>query len=277
MRANEAKPGASKADTQPQLAEAILAALRTAGKDLAALTPRDLAAVDQFHVRGLAATRDLAESAGLQAGERVLDAGGGLGGPARVLAGERGCAVEVLDLSADFCRAGALLTHLTGWTGRVRFCNGSALDLPYPSSRFDVYWTQHSTMNIANKTRLYAEARRVLRPGGRLAFYEIMAGPGGAPHYPVPWARGPEASTLPAPEAIRDLLDRLGLEEQAWQDDSEAAFRWFRERGGSGPRPSALGLHLVLGGDYGRMIENQVRNLAEGRIRVIRGVFSRSP
>jgi MPBQ/MSBQ methyltransferase len=77
----------------------ILEALRAAGKDPDDLTIVDLAPVDQFHIRGREATLELAHRAGITAGMRALDVGGGLGGPARTLAREFGCAVEVLDLT----------------------------------------------------------------------------------------------------------------------------------------------------------------------------------
>jgi sarcosine/dimethylglycine N-methyltransferase len=82
------------------LAAKILGALRAAGKDPGALTVEDLAPIDQLHARGREATLGLARLAGITAEMRVLDVGGGLGGPARTLASEFGCAVEVLDLTS---------------------------------------------------------------------------------------------------------------------------------------------------------------------------------
>ena len=67
---------------QTDLAASILNALRQAGKNLDALTIDDLAPVDQFHVRGKQSTLELAQRAGISAGQRILDVGGGLGGPA---------------------------------------------------------------------------------------------------------------------------------------------------------------------------------------------------
>jgi SAM-dependent methyltransferase len=59
-----------------------------------------LAGLDQFHVRGLAATEQLAQIAGIQRGAAILDAGSGLGGPSRYLASTYGCRVIGVDLSA---------------------------------------------------------------------------------------------------------------------------------------------------------------------------------
>lgn len=212
------------------LAAAILAAVRAAGKDPDALTIDDLAPVDQFHTRGKAATLELARRAGLRAGERVLDVGGGIGGPARTLGSEFGCAVTVLDLTEEYCRTGEILTARTGLSDRVTFRHGSALNMPFADAHFAVVWAQHSSMNIADKERLYAEIFRVLRPGGRLALHEIMAGPAGPIHFPVPWARDPAISFLRPPEAVRALILGIGFKEIAWVDETTAALEWFQQR-----------------------------------------------
>lgn len=151
------------------------------------------------------------------------------------------------------------------------------LDPPFPPESFDVVWTQHSSMNIADKERLYREVRRVLRRGGRLALHEILAGPVQPIHLPVPWARDPSISFLWPADAVRALLAELGFQEVAWIDGSAAARAWFRARLGAaaqGSRPP-LGLHLLLGEEFGAMMRNAARNLEEGRTVVVQAVFAR--
>jgi len=205
-------------------------ALRATGADMDALTPDDLAPVDQFHTRGKEATLDLAARLGLQGGERIVDVGGGMGGPARLVAATYGCDVTVLDLSEAFCRTGERLTELTRLTDRVHFRVGSGYDMPFDDGSFDVAWTQHATMNMEDKERLYSEIRRVLRPGGSLGFHEIMAGPEQPIHFPVPWAGDPSISFLRTPEAVRDLLRQGGFVERAWSDVTAPSLDWFRAR-----------------------------------------------
>src|SRR5438046_5414886 len=109
------------------LERAILDALAAAGKKLDALTIEDLAPADHFHGGGKKATDRLARVAQLEPGTRVLDVGGGLGGPARTLAVEHGCHVTVVDLTESFVRTGEALTARRseerrvgkGWNGRA--------------------------------------------------------------------------------------------------------------------------------------------------------------
>jgi SAM-dependent methyltransferase len=264
---------------RPGLGDAILAAVRAAGKDPDRIAPQDLAPVDQFHIGGREATVELANLASLPPGLEVLDVGGGLGGPARTLARDYGSRVTVLDLTEEYCRAGEEVTRRTGLADRVRFRHGDALAPPFPDASFDVVWTQHSSMNIEDKERLYESIRRVLRPGGRLALHEVMAGPTeGGIHVPVPWSPDGAASFLRPPEAIRGLLAGLGLRESAWVDVSARAVAFLRERAAAARGAAALpplGLHLLLGAAAGPMFANMLRNLEERRIVVIQAVWLR--
>ena len=138
------------------LERAILSALAAAGKDVDALTIDDLALSDQFHSGGKDATMRLAHLAGLRPGLRVLDVGGGLGGPARTLAADFGCHVTVVDLTESYVRAGAALTARLGLSDRVTHRTGDALALVVGADPFDIVWTQNSGMNVPEKELLYA-------------------------------------------------------------------------------------------------------------------------
>ena len=146
------------------MGQAILDALVAAGKHLDTLTIDDLAPTDQFHGGGKAATVRLAHLAGLAPGTRVLDVGGGLGGPARTLAVEFGCHVTVMDLTESYVQAADMLTARLGLSDRVTHHVGHALELPFDPGAFDVVWTQNSGMNIADKEQLYLGFHRVLPP-----------------------------------------------------------------------------------------------------------------
>src|SRR5262245_36571915 len=168
------------------------ALLREAGKNLDRLTVDDLAGLDEFHIRGRDATHSLAARLALAGNEHVLDVGSGIGGPARRLATlHPGLDVTGIDLTPEFCRVANELSRLVGLAARVRFEPADATRLPFADAAFDVAWTQHVQMNIADKRAFYGEIARVLRPGGKFAFYDILQGPGGPVVYPAPWASDP--------------------------------------------------------------------------------------
>ena len=253
------------------LAARIGEALAAAGKDLATLTTSDLASVDEFHIRGRMATLELAAEMGLTEESRVLDLGSGLGGPARTLAETHGCHVTGIDLTPAFCEAATEFSGWVGLAGKVDFRQGDACDLPFEDNAFDAALTIHVAMNIAAKDRLYSEARRVLKPGGAFAVYDVLQGEGGAVRFPTPWARDPALSHLATPEEMTDLLSAAGFEIVCRRDSTAESQAWFEAmtaRMGTRDAPPVT-LRSILGADFPEMARNQVRNLAERRIRTV--------
>ncbi len=246
----------------------VLAAL---GPEDQLLTPQQLGALDQFHTRGLAATADLAQLADITAGMSVLDVGSGIGGPARFLAATRGCLVTGVDLSEPFVDAARYLSERTRQSGQVSFQAASALELPFDDGRFDIVLLQHVAMNISDRARLYREIRRVLKQGGRFATFDVVLG-AGEPRYPLPWARTPATSFLLTAEATRAAIEPAGFSMLAWQDDTEVAKAWFAQLRASGPPPSP-NLGVVMGPDFAELAANLGRNLMEGRLGILTGVF----
>jgi MPBQ/MSBQ methyltransferase len=262
------------------LEQVILDALTAAGKDIQHLKLEDLAPVDEFHIRGREATRELASQINLDANHKVLDVGSGIGGASRYLASAYGCQVTGLDLTEEYCRVAQSLADRLGLAASVTYRQGSALDMPFEDHSFDVVWTQHAVMNIPDKPKLYAEIARVLKPEGHFAMYDVLAGPISPVIYPVPWATDESISALSTPEELRQLLQASGLEILNWRDTSELGREWFKEvakklqqQGGS----PALGLHVLMGPDFRSMAQNQVRNLLEQRIVLIECVAQKMP
>ncbi len=252
----------------------VLTALQNAGKDTDHLTRGDLETFDQLHIGGVAETRSLAQLAGLREGMHVLDVGSGIGGPSRVLAAEFGCRVTGLDITEEFCHVAQMLTERVGLADKIEFRHGSALDMPFEDDSFDALWTQFACMNIGDKEKLYAECRRVLRPGGVLALNEIMAGSGEPLHYPVLWADEPSISFLRPPEAIRALLESNGFEVIVWEDMTQRSIEWFKAmQAARAAAQKPVVTFEILADSIPQKSANVARNLQEGRITVIQAVL----
>lgn len=250
----------------------ILAAIRAAGLDPEhGLSPEALGALDHFHTGGLPASRELQALARVRAEDRVLDIGAGLAGPARMLASALGCRVDCLEPSPDYCAGAELLNRLTGLEDRIAVHRGSALEQPFADDTFDVAWMQNVGMNIADKRTLYGEIRRVLKPGGRLAFQEMAAGTAPSCYFPLPWAGDPADNHLVSSEEMQSILRKCGFVAELFEDTSD--MHLGRTTANATPAAAGqLGLAVFVD-NLGQKAGNARRSLEEGRVRLVRGVF----
>lgn len=255
--------------THGDLLNSIDAALAKAGKNPARPSLEDLAPVDEFHVRGRQATAELGAHLGLREDHRVLDVGSGLGGASRQLAAAYKCHITGIDLTDEYCRAATELAARVGLSDRVQYRQASALAMPFAGDTFDIAYSQHVAMNIADKAGLYREVARVLKPGGVFGIYDLLQGQGGPVVFPVPWANDASTSFLASPDEMRDLLSNAGFDVTRWNDTSEIGKEWFKAMSKrlAETGPSSLGFQVLLGADFATMAKNQVRNLVEDRIR----------
>lgn len=251
----------------------VLAAIRAAGLDPGKrLSPTELAALDHFHTGGFRASLLLRDLAQVRAADRILDIGAGLAGPARMLAANPGCQVECIDLSQDYCAAASLLNRITGLEDRIAVKVGSALDIPYPAAAFDVVWMQNVGMNIADKTRLYEEICRVLKPGGRFAFQEMVAGQAAATYFPLPWATDPADNAIISAAEMGAMLGRCGFQEIYFADVSEEPLPPPADGTPEAVAQAPLSLSVYVEG-LALKADNAARSLRERQIRLYRGVF----
>jgi SAM-dependent methyltransferase len=259
------------------IAERILAALRAAHGADAPITVDALSVLDHFHGRGIAATQELVALLKPEPGEKILDIGSGIGGPARWFAAKCDVHVTGVDLTPEFCAAAEALNRATGLADRVTIKNGSALALPVSDNEFDRAYSQNVIMNIADKRQFYREAFRALKPGGLLALSNLCRGEAGEFLYPVPWAETAATSFLATPDEMRDDLTAVGFEIVVFHDTTTETLpatvrnRERLEREGLG----ALGTHLIMGPRLLEMQINSARNQEAGLGRTIEALVKK--
>jgi SAM-dependent methyltransferase len=263
------EPQVAQHYTHGTLEKSILDALKKAGKDPDHLTPADLAPVDEFHIGGRQATIDFAAQFDIQPGSLLLDVGCGIGGASRYFAHDHGCRVTGIDLSEEYIRVAQSLAQRVGLDGKVSYQRGSASDLPFAPATFDGAYMLHVGMNIADKKLLFAQIRRVLKPGAVFGIYDVIRDSDGALSFPLPWAASPETSFVESVATYRALLDATGFEVQKMRSRREFAIEFFRQmraRAWQGDGRPALGLNIPMGSTWRQKIDNLVANIESGLI-----------
>lgn len=239
------------------------------------ITRKDIAGVDEFHIRGAAVSVELAKEAGFTNHSKVLDVGCGLGGPCRMLADEFGCTATGIDLTAEYIRTANLLSDLVGLNHLTTFIQADALDLPFDDESFDAVWTQHVQMNIENKHRFYSEIKRVLTKEGKFIYYDIFSKNKEPLYFPVPWAGNASYSFLFTTSELHQLLTDLGFTKKQTKDQTGEGLEFFLtlvdKLETEGPPP--VGLHLLMGNTTKEKIGNVVKNLQENKIELQSGIY----
>ncbi len=260
----------------PGLYEDILKRLGEQEIELSNVSRRDIAGVDEFHVRGAEVSRELASRMKLD-DFRVLDVGCGIGGPSRMLADDYNCQVTGIDLSHEYIRTAKGLSALVGLQEKTDYIWSNALDLPFENGSFDVVWTQHVQMNIRHKLKFYSEIERVLTEQGTLIYYDIFKTESGEVNFPVPWADYASASFLGTTENMDDILERLCFKNLLTSDETDKGTRFlqdlFKKLKKNGP--SKLGLNVLMGSSTKEKLMNILLGLKEEQIVLQSGIYKK--
>lgn len=251
------------------LLESIQNSISKLGKTPASINIEDLAPVDEFHIGGREASERFLSQLNFTDQKHILDIGCGLGGAARFVAHRYKSRVTGIDLTTEYIETGKALCSWLRLDKQVHLEQGSALAMPFVDASFDGAYMMHVGMNIADKTRLFSEIYRVLRPGSSFGVYDVMRVGEGQLHYPVPWATLPETSALATPveyqQALRDAGFRLNAEHNR-RDFAVRFFEALQAKNQAGGGLPALGLHILMGASTGLKIQNMIANINAGII-----------
>lgn len=169
---------------------------------------------EQIHVGGLPSTLDLAERAGVGAGQRGVDLCCCNGAGMRALLRFRDVAAMTgVDACETVLERGRARSREQGLADRVRFEHADVCRSGLPDGAFDFAWGEDAWCYVEDKAALVDEAARLVRPGGSVAFTDWVEGPAGLDEAETErFLRFMKFPTLASPEDYRALLERNGCE-----------------------------------------------------------------
>ncbi len=134
----------------------------------------------QIHIGGFLSSMDLADRAGISAGQRGVDLCCCNGAGARFLVRFRGVARVVgVDATRKVLERGRERNRAEGLDDRIELIEADACRTPLPDAQADFVWGEDAWCYVADKERLIGEAARLVRPGGTIAFTDWVEGPAG--------------------------------------------------------------------------------------------------
>lgn len=258
----------------PDLISRIAAGLQMQGKSTDNLSIDDLAAVDEFHLRGPMATNDIIELLQPKADSHLIDLGSGLGGPARRFAAAIGCRVTGVDLSEDYCAAARELSRWLDLDGKTNFVHGDVTRLVgHDNAIYDGAFSIHVGMNIPDRSTFYQEACRVLKNEARFVLYDIVIKQENVTvKYPQPWALQASDSHLVTETQMVSALKKAGLSIETVRDDTSLAIEFLQTsitKAQQLDKPSPLSLGTLLGPVFKEILPNLAENLLTQNLRLV--------
>ena len=221
-------------DSRQHTATDTIAALRRrqppSGQRHGQLSSAALDEVDSWRSGGIGGIRELAVRVMLRPGQRVLDLACGHGSLGCYLAADHGCRVVAQDVDAGHLAAARQLAPMVGVSSLIHFLQADFRRLPFTDSRFDVVWLDHLLPGIAHKAAWLDELRRVLKPGGRLAFHDLFHRDE-ADNCVLPWRDSGEGRHAITPGQWRQLLQSSGFDVVDWRDNYLPGLDWYRSHG----------------------------------------------
>ena len=212
--------------------DAIVRALSREGIEAAKLTAKD------FYTRGLdcqnlggfvqleATANAVMEFGPLQASQRVLDVGCGIGGPSRYLAdrfGVHAAGIDLLQVRVDTAR---VLSQIVGMSDRTEYHQRDASNIALDAEPFDQAWALDMSIHVRDKAGLFQSIHRFLKPGGLLVLHD-QTGP--LPKSMAPVTRRAPYIAQSLPQLLR-TVEEPGFRVLTWRDTTEYVLTHLRSR-----------------------------------------------
>jgi ubiquinone/menaquinone biosynthesis C-methylase UbiE len=168
----------------------------------------------QIHIGGFKSSMDLAERAGIGAGQRGVDLCCCSGAGMRFLVRYRGVAsMTGVDATAHVVERGRERCKSEGLDDRIRFVLGDVTASGLPAGEADFVWGEDAWCYVEDKPRLVEEAARIVRSGGVIAFTDWIEGPAGLSEDEAARFLGfMKFPTLASLDDYRSLLGKSGCE-----------------------------------------------------------------
>ena len=116
----------------------------------------------------------MAVAAAVGSATRVIEVACGVGGTARYLAKEYGAIVHATNIAEAQLAEARELARREGLSDRISFAFGDYHHLDAPSGAYDCWWCQEALLYAVDKRRVLEQALRVVRPGGRIVFTDLL-------------------------------------------------------------------------------------------------------
>jgi ubiquinone/menaquinone biosynthesis C-methylase UbiE len=131
----------------------------------------------QIHIGGFQSSMDLAEKAGIGAGSSGVDLCCCNGAGMRFLVRFRGVArMTGVDATPTVVERGRQRSKAEGLDGKIRFVLADVTQSGLPDACADFVWGEDAWCYVVDKARLIAEAARIVKPGGTIAFTDWVEG-----------------------------------------------------------------------------------------------------
>jgi len=175
---------------------------------------------EQIHIGGFQSSMDLAKRAGVGAGMQGIDLCCCSGAGMRFLV--RFCNVAAMrgvDATLKVVKRGKQRSQAGGLDKKISFTLADVCASGLPSASADFVWGEDAWCYVVDKTKLIAEAARLVKPGGVIAFTDWIEGPAGLSQSEaerfLAFMKFPNIQDL---QGYKDLLAANGCQVQVAED-----------------------------------------------------------